>query len=262
MAVVITALLLGGCDGDDDPFPVGPGLVGISDSSDATAPLLTVTYTVPPSTSTITVQILSDAASDGDISFDPVLSSFFVANSPSTVLFGIDSFNMNLPEYRAFLTFPLDGFTGQPSIPSDALIVSADVSVFIDLMEFASVVPTFVDLVQYPFGNLGGINPADDFNQIPLDILPVFDFLFSDVGNFVRFEVTSLMETAQLPPALPDFQIRFSRDMSVPPLGKSTPSSAVGRTVSPTRTMDGIVPRRLTTKVMPLSQEELASRRR
>ena len=112
LAIVgVLTLSLAGCGGDYNPPPpivTGPGLVGLDDSSDATAPLLTVTYTVPTTPGTVTVQILSDLASDGDIAFDPVLSSFAVITGPSTVLFGIDSFNIHLPEFRAFLTFPLD----------------------------------------------------------------------------------------------------------------------------------------------------------
>src|SRR5512134_3630116 len=117
------AVILVGCggDGDDRHIVAGPGLVGLDDTSDATAPLLRVTYKVPPSPTRVTVEILSDLASDGHIAFDPVLSSYFVTNGPSTVLFGIYSFNANLPEFRAFLTFPLNGDTGQPVVPGDAL---------------------------------------------------------------------------------------------------------------------------------------------
>ena len=128
--VTVLALVLAGCGGGSSPPPpivTGPGLVGLDDTSADTAPLLTVEYVVPGTPGTTIVQILSDLASDGDIAFDPVLNSFTVTSGPPTVLFGIDSFNMNLPEFRAFLTFPLDGATGQPIVPSDAFIVSADV---------------------------------------------------------------------------------------------------------------------------------------
>jgi hypothetical protein len=252
-------------------------------------------YSSPPIvTGTITVQILSDLASDGDIAFDPVLSSYLVTKGPSTVLFGIDSLNSHLPEYRAFLTFPLDGITGQPVVPSDAFIVSADVEVFVNFLDFASAVPTFLDLVQYPFRGLGSGNPAIDFNAVPLAILPVFDFFTSDVRKFVRIEVTSLMQAAQVPPALVDFQLRFSSDItgpglvglddtssttaplltvtytvpatSVPPLAPSAPSrpsAGVGRTVVPApRAMDGVVPRRQPETAKPLSSADLAARRR
>jgi hypothetical protein len=258
------AVILAGCggDGDDRRFATGPGLVGLDDSSDSTAPLLTVTYTVPPDPTQFTVKILSDPASDGDIAFDPVLSSYFVTKGPSTVLFGIDSLDVNLPEYRAFLTFPLDGFGGRPVVPSNALIFSADVMVFVNFLDFASAVPTFLDLVEYPFQNLGGINPAVDFEQPPLAIVPGFDFFFSDVGNFVQIEVTSLMQAAQVPPALVDLQVRFSRDMSVPPLSPPSPSDNSGRTVvTPPRSMEEIVPRQPAT-AKPLSPADPAARRR
>ena len=114
---VIGALgfVLAGCGGGDSVPPPPPP---------STAPLLTVTYTVPNTPGSNTVQIFSDLPSDGDIAFDPVRSTYTVAQGPSTVLFGIDSATPNLPEYRAFLTFPLDGFTGQPFVPEDAVIVS------------------------------------------------------------------------------------------------------------------------------------------
>ena len=261
--VGVLALVLAGCGGgyssSPPPFVTGPGLVGIDDSSSNTSPLLTVTYRLPPSATPITVKILSDLASDGDIAFDPVLSSFTVTTGPLTVLFGIDSLNTHLPEYRAFLTFPLDGITNQPVVPGNALILSADVEVFVDLLDFASAVPTFLDLVQYPFRQLAAV----DFNAVPLATRPVFDFFASDLGNFIRIEVTSLMQAAQVPPALIDFQLRFSRDMSVPPLAPSTPSSGVRRTaVAPPRAMEGIVPSRQPATAKPLSPADLAARRR
>ena len=218
-----------------------------------------MTYTVPATPGTITVQILSDLASDGDIAFDPFLSSFTVTTGSSSVLFGIDSLNINLPEFRAFLTFPLDGVTGQPVVPGDAFIVSANVEVFVNLLDFASTVPTFLDLVQYPFRGLAAI----DFDAVPLATRPVFDFFASDLGFFVRIEVTSLMQAAQVPPALVDFQLRFSRDMSVPPLSPSSPSAGAGRTVvARPRAMEGIAPTRQPATAMPLSPAELAARRR
>jgi len=241
----------------------------------------------PPPPGTITVQILSDLASDGDIAFDPVLSSFTIITGSSSVQFGIDSLNINRPEYRAFLTFPLDGITGQPIVPGDALIVSADVEVFVNLLDFASTVPTFLDLVQYPSRGLAAI----DFNAVPLATRPVFDFFASDVGFFVRIDVTSLMQAAQVPPALVDFQLRFSSDItrsglvnlddtlsttaplltvtytvpatSVPPLAPSSPSAVAGRTiVAGPRAMEGIVPTRQPATAKPLSPLELAARRR
>jgi len=263
LAIVgVLTLSLAGCGGSDPPPPpppiTGPGLVGFDDTSSDTSPLLTVTYTLPTTPGTVTVQILSDLASDGDIAFDPVQSSFTVTTGLSPVLFGIDSFNINFPEYRAFLTFPLDGVTGQPIVPGDAFIVFAEVVVFVNLFDFASTVPTFLDLVQYPLGGLAAI----DFDDVPLATRPVFDFFASDLGFFVPIDVTSLMRAAQVPPALVDFQLRFSRDMSVPPLAPlSSARNAVRTAVAPPRAMEGIAPRQPAT-AKPLSPAKLAARRR
>ncbi len=233
------------------------------------------------------MQILSDLASDGDIAFDPFLSSFTVTTGSSSVQFGIDSRNINLPEFRSFLTFPLDGVTGQPIVPGDAFIVSADVEVFVNLLDFATAVPTFLDLVQYPFRGLAAI----DFDAVPLATRPVFDFFASDVGFFVRIDVTSLMQAAQVPPALVDFQLRLSSDItrlglvnlddtlpttaplltvtytmpatSVQPLALSSPSAGARRTVvAPPRVMEGMVPSRQPATAQPLSPSDLAARRR
>jgi hypothetical protein len=270
----VLAVVLAGCDGGSSgpPIVTGPGLVGLDDSSNATAPLLTVTYTVPGTPGTATVQILSDLLSDGDIAYDPVLRSYFPTQGPSTVLFGIDSVDPDLPEYRAFLTFPLDGINQpQEVVPSNAVILSADVGVSLTFLDFASAVPTFLDLVQYPpaYGGqngLGSINPADDFNAVVLATRPVFDFLVSDVVTprvRVRIDVTSMMQAAQVPPALLDFQVRFSRDMSVPPLSPPRPSAGVVRTVVPApRAMEGAVPRRQPETAKSLSPTDLAARRR
>ena len=185
LAIVgVLALSFAGCGGGyspprlPPPIVTGPGLVGLDDTSSDTSPLLTVTYTLPATPGTVTVRILSDLASDGDIAFDPVLSSFTVTTGSSSVLFGIDSLNINLPEFRAFLTFPLDGSTGQPSCRATPLSSRADVEVFVNLLDFASTVPTFLDLVQYPFRGLAAI----DFDAVPLATRPVFDFFASDLG--------------------------------------------------------------------------------
>jgi hypothetical protein len=262
LAIVgVLTLSLAGCGGSDPPPPpppiTGPGLVGFDDTSSDTSPLLTVTYTLPTTPGTVTVQILSDLASDGDIAFDPVRSIFTVTTGSPSVLFGIDSFNINFPEYRAFLTFPLDGSTGQPIVPGDAFIVAADVEVFVNLFDFASTVPTFLDLVEYPFRGLSAI----DFDAPVLATRPV-DFFASDLGFFVLIDVTSLMQAAQVPPALVDFQLRFSRDMSVPPLAPSSSArNAVRTAVAPPRAMEGIAPRQPAT-AKPLSPAKLAARRR
>ncbi|MGA6994077.1 MAG: hypothetical protein WBX50_09285, partial [Candidatus Deferrimicrobiaceae bacterium] len=99
-------------------------------------------------------QILSDQQADGDIAFDPVLSLYTITNGPDFLFFGIDEGDSNLPEFRAFLDFPLDGSTGEDVVPTGARIRSATIEVFIDQVTFASSVPTLLDLVQYPISGL------------------------------------------------------------------------------------------------------------
>jgi hypothetical protein len=262
MLLVLTAILIGcGGDGDETTVIIAPGLVGIDDSEEATAPLLIVTYTVPPSPVLITVNILSDPVSDGDIAFDPVLNTFTVTTGPPEVLFGEDSSDMNLPEFRAFLTFPLDGITGQPVVPSDAVIVSAFLEVLVTQVNFALSIPTFLDLVQYPFRGLSAV----DFN-IPILTPTSFrtlNFFYTDQGNFVRIDVTSLMQEAQLPPALLDFQVRFSVETAAALSSSRASSAEASRSVhSPLRALDNILLNRGSSSAKPLTQEALTSRRR
>ena len=262
MVLVLTAISTGCGGGDGETVVItGPGLVGIDDSAVATAPLLIVTYTVPPFPDLVTVNILSDLESDGDIAFDPVLNTFTVTTGPSEVLFGEDSLNVNLPEFRAFLTFPLDGATGQPVVPSNAVIVSAFLEVLVNRVNFASVVPTFLDLVQYPFRGLS----AADFNTPILTptSFRTLNFFFSDQGNFVSIDVTSLMQEAQLPPALLDFQVRFSVQTTTALSSSRIPSAEASRSVRPPlRTLDNILLNRESSSTKPLTQEAMASRRR
>lgn len=262
MLLLLTAILTGcGGDGDETVVITGPGLVGIDDSSDATAPLLIVTYTVAPSPVLVTVNILSDPASDGDIAFDPVLNTFIVTTGPPEVFFGEDSSNMNLPEFRAFLTFPLDGITGQPVVPSNAVIVSAFLEVLVDQVNFASSIPTFLDLVQYPFRSLS----AADFNTPILTptSFKTLNFFSTDPGNFVRIDVTSLMQEAQLPPALLDFQVRFSVETAAALSSSRASSVEASRSVhSQLRALDNILLNRGSSSAKPLTQEALTSRRR
>lgn len=204
----ILVLALSGCGGGDRSRRIsGPGLVGIDDSISETAPLLTVTYVDPinPLIS-VTAEILSDPLSDGDIAFDPVGSVFTVTTNVDTLLFGVDSFDRNEPEFRAFLTFPLDGFNGRDIVPAGATILDATVELFVTEVSFAGTVPTFLDLVQYGFQELR----AQDFSAPVIDFRTL-DFFSSDEGNFVLIDVTPLMETAQIQNLL-DFQIRLSLD--------------------------------------------------
>lgn len=157
--------------------------------------------------------ILSDKFSDGDISFDPVLSVFTITNGPDTLFFGIDELSQNQPEFRAFLDFPLDGSTNEDAVPIDAEIVSATIEVFVDEVSFSGTIPALLELVLFPINGL----TADDYDSPPLrfpggsDAALQFDFFDFDEGNFVVIDVTPLMREAQRR-GLPDFQVRFLLD--------------------------------------------------
>jgi hypothetical protein len=151
-------------------------------------------------------QILSDQQADGDIAFDPVLSLYTITNGPDTVFFGIDEENLNLPEFRAFLDFPLDGSTGDDVVPLGAPIRSATIEVFVNQVGFATTIPTLVELVQYPISGLR----VQDFDSLPLESRSL-DFFGSDLGNYVAIDVTPLMGEAQRL-RLTDFQVRFLLD--------------------------------------------------
>jgi len=266
MVLVLSAILIG-CGDDDhndhhdhEPVVTGPGFVAIDDSSDETAPLLTVTYTVPSSFNRVTVNILSDISSDGDIAFDPVLNTFTVTTSPPEVFFGEDSFNGHLPEFRAFLTFPLDGVTGQPVVPGNAAIVSATLEVLVNGVDFESVIPTVLDLVQYPFRDLS----AADFDAPLLtpNSYVTLDFFSSDRDNFVRIDVTPLMQEVQLQ-ALLDFQVRFGLQALMFSSASRSTSEKAGRSAHPPpRAADKVLLKRETSSARPLTQEVLASRYR
>ena len=207
------ALFLAGCGYDDSyyapPPPPSPGLLGIEDTPQniSTRPLLTVAYTLPSSPAPITVDIYSDYLSDGDIANDPYLG-FIVTKweaTVGTIFFGVDSGNPNIPFYRSFLDFPLDGSTGEPSIPLGASIVSATLDLFVNSVYFADTIPSSIDLVF--FFPATGLTP-DLYYQAPYASLP-FDFFSSDQSGFVLIDVTSLMATAQFR-GFSDFQVRFS----------------------------------------------------
>ncbi len=158
-------------------------------------------------------QIFSDQLADGDIAFDPVMDLYSVTNGPNTIFFGIDDEDSHLPEYRAFLDFPLDGSNNGDVVPLNADIVSATLEVFVDEVSFAFTVPALLDLVQF---SIFGLTPAD-FDSFPLqfpdgtDATLNFDFFSSDQGNFVLIDVTPMMrETQRL--GLSDFQVRFLLD--------------------------------------------------
>ncbi len=162
---------------------------------------------------TFVAEIFSDHAADGDIAFDPVLDTFTFSNGEGTIFFGIDEDDPNLPEFRAFLDFPLDGSTNGDVVPINAEILSATLEVFIDEVSFAGTIPTLLDLVIFPVNGLTEF----DFDSAPLlfpngsDATISFNFFSSDRGFFVTVDVTSLMREAQRR-ALSDFQVRFLLD--------------------------------------------------
>jgi hypothetical protein len=223
MAVILTATLAG-CGGHDDSVIVGPGLVGIDDSATDTAPLLTVQF-VDPVLGAGTAQIFSDPASDGDIARNPVTAAFTITQSPTVLLFGLDSLDPDLSEFRAFLTFPLDGSTNQDVVPGTAAIVSATLDVFVTHVDFATVVPAFLDLVEYPITGLTTL----DFNSAPLDFRTL-DFFFDDPGNFVQIDVTPFMQQAQ-DLGLLDLQVRFLVDTVGTLSATRAPAREAARTV-------------------------------
>ena len=156
-------------------------------------------------------QILSDQPADGDIEFDPVLQTFTITNGPNILLFGINGLDPAFdPEFRAFLDFPLGGSTGGDVVPANAEIVSATITVFVDDVLFASSVPTLIDLVRYPLSGLR----SSDYDSPPLgNVVGKTFFTSADIGFDVTFDVTPLMQEAQLR-GFSDFQVRLLLDFS------------------------------------------------
>ena len=163
--------------------------------------------------SVFVAQILSDQQADGDIAFYPSSSFYAITNGPATLLFGIDLSDPGVPEYRAFLDFPLDGATGGDVVPAGARIRSATIELFVNEVSFAFTVPTLIDLVTYPIGGLR----ATDFDSFPLTYpdgtfaFRTLEFFSSDQGNYVLIDVTPLLAEAQRR-GLPDFQLRLLLD--------------------------------------------------
>ena len=174
--VGVLALVLAGCGGSDGP-------------------------------NTVVIQSVSDQPVDGDVGFT-TSSTFLISQADATgnVQYGIDSGGT---EFRAFLDFPLDGSTGGGVVPLNAVIVSADIEVYVNNVSLSTSVPTLLDLV--PF-SIGGLISAD-FNSAPLLTRTPFDIRTLDINNFVRIDVTSLMVEAQRL-GLRDLQLRFLLDLA------------------------------------------------
>jgi len=157
-------------------------------------------------TTTVVIQTLSDQPVDGDIGLTaPATFTFSQANVARNVLYGID---LGGTEFRAFLDFPLDGSNGGGVVPLSAVIVSADIEVFVNNVSFSSSVPTLLDLVPFP---VTGLTSAD-FNSAPLLTRSPFNIFPSDINNFVRIDVTSLMVEAQRR-GVRNLQLRFLLDL-------------------------------------------------
>jgi len=148
---------------------------------------------------------LSDQQVDGDIGFTAP-ATFLISQADATrnVFYGVDSGGT---EFRAFLDFPLDGSNGGGVVPLNAVIVSADIEVFVNNLSLSSSTPTLLDLVPFP---VTGLTSAD-FDSAPLLTRSSFDILQSDINNFVRIDVTSLMAEAQRL-GLTNLQLRFLLD--------------------------------------------------
>jgi hypothetical protein len=160
---------------------------------------------------TVTTQILSDSAFDGDIE-QTSPSTFTITQGMSStvqsVFAGIDP--VAGTEFRAFLDFQL---TGSGGVPGNAVIDSAFLEVYVDdLQPTGGRLPIRVDLVAFQPPTL----IATDFDrtlQPPLASVIVSPPISNaDVGKFVPIDVTSLMAEAQRR-GLVDFQVRIMEDL-------------------------------------------------
>lgn len=164
---------------------------------------------------TVVVGIFSSPAVDGDIAFDGVNFTPATAGGTGagTVLAGIGA--IGSPEFRGFLSFPLDGSTGQSAIPATATIVSATLEITINEVILpplpSTSVPIFLDLVSFPVPP--GLTGSFEYNQAPIASRTV-DFIPADVGRTVVIDVTPLMQLAQSRLEF-DFQVRFVLETSL-----------------------------------------------
>ena len=218
LLVLWLVLPLWGC-GDDDPGfapPPGAGLVALDDrpAVEITAPLLRVQWRLPGDPEPKFSHIYSDPLSDGDIAFNPRTFLYTISMEPRMLLFGIDRADPDLPEYRAFLDFPLD------IIPLDAQIDFASVEVFVLAVNYSAVIPTFLDLVQY---DLFGLTPQD-FDSDPF-LFRTLEFFSTDQGAYVEIDVTPLMKEAQKR-SFAEFQVRFLVDFTRAILSPEPPAKA------------------------------------
>ena len=160
-----------------------------------------------------TTQISSDPAVDGDIeqtSISPPAYSITQGMSPSVQSVYAGIFPATLTEIRAFLDFPL---TGAGGIPSNAIIDSAFVDIYINsLQPSTGSIPLRIDLITFQPLTLIGTD-FDRVAQPPLASITVSPpFTLADVGTNVSLDVTSLMKQAQQL-QLNEFQLRILEDL-------------------------------------------------
>jgi hypothetical protein len=150
---------------------------------------------------TVVIQSLSEQAADGDIGFT-TSGQFTILQADATgfVLYGVDSGGT---EFRAFLNFPLD------EVPLNAVILSADIEIFVNDVSFASSVPTLIDLVPFPVTGLTSF----DYDSIPLLTRSPFNIFSSNINKPIIIDVTSLMVEAQRQ-EMPNLQLRFLLDLN------------------------------------------------
>ena len=158
-----------------------------------------------------TTTILSAPSVDADITRDlatGTLSAPALASVNGNILAGITFTPPSGPssaDTRGFLQFPLG------SVPLGASIRFASVTVFMNRVTLSDPSlrsPFFVDLIDttvFP----PPIQSSDYSSAFAAT--RSFDFLNSDQGKFVEFEVTSLMREAQSR-ALPSFRVRIGFD--------------------------------------------------
>ncbi len=150
---------------------------------------------------TVTTQILSDPAYDGDIELDQSNVYTVTQGNVSSVFAGIDP--STLSETRAFLDFPL---TGAGGVPGDAFIASATLDIFINSIQTISgSIPIRIELVSFSPPTL----LASDFDRVFLEYTTIVPPISSaDVQNLVAVDVTPLMVEAQRR-GLANFQVRI-----------------------------------------------------
>ena len=158
--------------------------------------------------------IFSDTTVDGYIRQDGT-GALQVTRAVPSVFAGLDPSSPD--EFRAFLDFPLD------VVPVSARIQTATVEIFIrNVLSAGSSVPMRVELVSFPPPLL-----AADYDSVPLiGTAVVFPIFPSDIGTFVSFDVTALMEEAQAR-GLSNFQIRILQDFDPPPPAPPSPPGLI-----------------------------------